>query len=552
MRITLLARLRLSLISLLIGALFFVASLAPSMLPRTYALQGLISGLSLSAGYALGVFLSWLWHYLELPTPSPLFLRYSQRLSLLGALGIGALALHRSILWQQTVHELMQLPSPPQVYPFAEGAIALGLFAGLVLLARGLRLMLNFYKHYLQHLVPQRVALLMSLALTLTFFWLVVDGVLLRGVLRTVDKSYQQLDALIPDDMQPPTEIWQTGSPTSVLHWQDLGQQGRNYISQAPRAAEISALTLRPAKQALRVYVGLNSADTPQARAQLALAELQRIGAFQRQVLVIATPTGTGWVDSAAMDTVEFLQHGDIASVALQYSYLSSPLALWVEPEYGKESARALFNAVYGYWTTLAKTQRPKLYLFGLSLGALNSDSSFDLFDVLNDPPQGALWSGPPFNTRTWQVASQERDKTSAAWLPQFRQGTVVRFMNQAGMPATPVAWGPFRVLFLQYGSDPITFFRPDMFYRQPPWLETPRAPDVSTQLRWFPLVTGLQVAADMLSGTGTVPVGFGHDYAAEHYIEAWLALLEPPDWSATQVQALKTYFRTKRYAQAD
>ena len=59
------------------------------------------------------------------------------------------------------------------------------------------------------------------------------------------------------------------------------------------------------------------------------------IGAFERSVLVLVMPVGTGWVDPAAVDTLEYLHGGDVASVALQYSYLTSVLSLWIEPEYG-------------------------------------------------------------------------------------------------------------------------------------------------------------------------------------------------------------------------
>src|SRR5690606_11765808 len=97
-------------------------------------------------------------------------------------------------------------------------------------------------------------------------------------------------------------------------------------------------------------YVGLNNAETVQQRAALALQELQRQNAFDRSLLVVIAPTGTGWVDPAAMDTIEYLHDGDVASVALQYSYLSSWLSLLVEPEEGKEAAAALFEVVYDYW----------------------------------------------------------------------------------------------------------------------------------------------------------------------------------------------------------
>ncbi|MBK7163616.1 MAG: alpha/beta-hydrolase family protein [Sphingomonadales bacterium] len=117
----------------------------------------------------------------------------------------------------------------------------------------------------------------------------------------------------------------------------------------------------------LRVYVGVNSAEGPE-RAALALAELLRIGAFERTLLVIATPTGTGWIDPAAMAPIEMLQRGDVASVSVQYSYLPSWLSLFTQPESGLTTSRAVFDAVYGYWRAIPVEKRPKLILLALAL----------------------------------------------------------------------------------------------------------------------------------------------------------------------------------------
>ena len=85
-----------------------------------------------------------------------------------------------------------------------------------------------------------------------------------------------------------------------------------------------------------------------------------------------------------------------MASVAAQYSYLSSPLTMFVDPYTGRETARALFREIYGYWHTLPRDKRPKLYLHGLSLGAQNSEWSFEFFELMGDPIDGALWAGRP------------------------------------------------------------------------------------------------------------------------------------------------------------
>lgn len=274
---------------------------------------------------------------------------------------------------------------------------------------------------------------------------------------------------------------------------ESLGRRGREFVAEGPDGADISAFTHRPAKEPLRVYAGLNSASTPEERAALALEELKRVGGFERKVLVVVIPTGTGWIDPEALDTVEYLHDGDIASVAVQYSYLSSWIALLTEPDYGVETARALFEAVYGYWTTLPKETRPKLYLHGLSLGSLNSQKSSDLYDVLSDPFQGALWSGPPFSSPTWRMATNGRVKGTPEWLPRFRDSSVIRFANQYTTAHMPDAeWGPMRIVYLQYASDPITFFEAASLYRRPQWMAH-HGPDVSTSFRWFPVVTLLQ-----------------------------------------------------------
>ena len=237
---------------------------------------------------------------------------------------------------------------------------------------------------------------------------------------------------------------------------------------------------------------------------------------------------------------------GDVASVALQYSYLSSPLSLLVEPDYGSEAARALFAAVYGYWTTLPRDRRPKLYLHGLSLGAMNSEKSAELFEILGDPIQGALWSGPPFESRIWRSITERRNPGSPAWLPRFRNGSFIRFMNQNGDPGPADApWGPMRIVYLQYASDAITFFDYRDFYRRPEWMHAPRGPDVSPELQWYPVVSMLQLALDMAVATNT-PMGYGHVFAPEHYVDAWLAVTDPQGWSPDRIARLKQHLAAR------
>ncbi|MCH8505254.1 MAG: alpha/beta-hydrolase family protein [Ectothiorhodospiraceae bacterium] len=532
---------------LLLGTLFFAFSLTPSLLPRPFFVQGIISGLSFTAGYALGYAGRWLWSYLEFPLPGPRTERFVKLAASAVFLVIAVVFLWRASEWQNSVRRLMEMEEAGGVQPFGGAFIALLVFAFFVLVAWLFRRTFHFLSRRMERFVPRRVSFALGTAAALALFWSVIDGVIFTQTLRMADNTYRQLDVLMQDDVEPPDDPAHTGGAESLISWEDLGGRGRRFVTSGPSGEDIGAFHGEEAQDPIRVYVGLNAAETPQERARLALEELKRVGGFERSVLLLATPTGRGWVDPAAQNPVEYILRGDVATVAAQYSYLPSPLALIAEGEYGVETARALFEEIYGHWTTLPEDERPALYLHGLSLGALNSDRSFDLYDIIDDPFQGALWSGPPFRSDTWRQITSSRERGSPAWLPRFRDGTVVRFMNQEqGLNTLETDWGPFRIAYLQYASDPVTFFDPQAFYSEPAWMSGERGPDVSPDLRWFPVVTMLQLAADMMV-MGTSPMGYGHVYAAEHYIDAWVALLEPQRWTDGDTERLKRLFPTER-----
>ncbi len=536
-----------SMTGLLLATLFFAASLTPTLIPRNYLTQGVLSGVAAAAGYGLGFFLRWLWRYLELPEFRARTQFISKIIASVVCGLIGLAFLWQAAEWQNSIRRLMHLDPVDTAHPFEVGAIALLTFIIVIALARLFNLLLYFISGQLNRFVPKRISYVVGTAIAVLLFWSAANGVIFRYGLRVLDSSFQRLDALMPPDMQAPTDPTKTGSAASLVRWQDLGRMGRSYIATGPSAADINAFTKEPAKQPVRVYVGLESGSTPQERARLALEELKRAGGFNRKTLVIITPTGTGWVDEQAIDPIEYLHHGDIASVATQYSYLASWMSLLVEPGYGAEQSRALFSEIYGYWRNLPRDGRPKLYLFGLSLGSLSTELSNDLFEVLGEPYQGELLAGPPFASRIWRSITNRRNPGTPEWLPQFRDGSYVRFTAQENaLEIQDAHWGPLRVVYLQYASDPIVFFEPRSFYRQPDWMKTPRGPDVSPDLRWYPVVTFLQLALDLAVAT-TAPIGFGHVYAAENYIDAWKEVANIDYWSPVETDRLKELFIAKR-----
>lgn len=531
-----------SAIGLLLGTLFFAASLTPSLIPRSFLLQGVLSGCSLAAGYGIGVFVRWLWSRLELPKPgrrTDLFLKAA------AAVVFAVVAvrfLWKAAEWQNSIRSLMGMEPVDTAHPFEVGLIALLVFFVLIGIARLFNLLFGLLSRRIGGFASRPVANIVGAVVAVTLFWSVIDGVLLRAGLRVADSSFRTMDELVEDASARPTDPNKTGSEASLIDWKGIGRAGREFVAQGPTKDAIQAFLGRDAVEPIRVYAGLNSADSQEERARLALAELKRVGGFDRSILIVITPTGTGWVDPPAMNTVEYLHGGDVASVAIQYSYLASWLSLLVEPDYGNEAARALFTEVYGYWTTLPKDKRPRLYLFGLSLGALNSQRSADLFDVLGDPLQGALWSGPPFPSSMWNSVTRRREPGSPAWLPRFGNGSVIRFTAQKDALDIPGAeWGPIRIVYLQYASDAITFFEPASAYREPAWMAEPRGPDVSPELRWYPLVTFFQLLLDVMTAT-TTPMGYGHVYAPQHYIDAWVQVTDVR-WTPEEIDRLKRHF---------
>jgi uncharacterized membrane protein len=528
---------------LLLAVAGFCLSLTPSLMPRAWFVQGALSGTCAAVGYGCGVLLQWLWIYLEIPRLRFAEGRAVRLAALIAGVLIAALFVWQSSSWQNTVRALMQLAPIATAEPLLLVMVAAIVFLLLIAIGRLFRLMVVASYVSVRRFVPRRLAAVAATLLSVLLFWSIADGLLFHLALRVVDSSFREADALIDDDTPMPMEASRTGSAASLVNWDELGRQGRHFVTSGPTADEIGAFLQAPAKAPVRVYVGLNSADDAEARAKLALAELKRQGAFERSNLVVIVPTGTGWIDPEAMDTLEYLLRGDVAEVAVQYSYLSSWLSLMVEPEYGSDTARALFDEIYGYWRTLPRDRRPKLYLHGLSLGALNSQLSVNLYDVFADPFQGALWSGPPFASATWNYVTAHRNPGSPAWLPQFRDGSMIRFANQETSANQPGEnWSPVRIVFLQYASDPVTFFDWRALYREPDWMKGERGPDVSPAFRWYPIITALQLGFDAMIAT-TSPMGYGHVYAPQHYIDAWLAVTDPPGWPAEEVGRLKNRF---------
>jgi len=529
----------------ILAAALFTAALTPSLIPRDPVTQGILAGALAAIGHETGAALGWLWRFLELPTPRPARARRLRQVSFLAALGLCIFGLSRAAPWQNFTRSVMELPPVEATHPLTIAGVAAAVFAAIFIAARLFTFGARRVNRAMSRIVPPRIGLLIAVLVVGWFFWALIDGVLLRRALEAADASFEAADALIEPDIPRPDAPGKTGSDASLIVWEEMGRWGRSFVARAPTAAEIAQFAGPAAMDPVRVYVGRRAADTPEARAALALEELIRQGGFDRNALVVVVPVGTGWMDPGGHDTLDFMLGGDVATVAVQYSHLTSVLSLMVHPEYGIDQARALFDTIYDHWTTLPEDDRPELYVHGLSQGAFNSQRSLPLLDILADPIDGALWAGSPFLSPLWQHVRDNRNDGSPMWRPRFGNGSLVRSANQqGGLEQFAAPWGPMRFVFLHYASDAIVNFTFASGVRRPNWMREPRAFDVAPEFRWFPVVTMFQLALDMAISL-QVP-GYGHFYIAPDYIDAWAEVVAPPGWSPERAAKLKAIFEAR------
>lgn len=512
------------------------------MLPRPVLIQGVLSGVVFAVGYGVGNAVLWIWRFLSLPTAAAALRQNATRVLTILALILVVVTLTRAAVWQNSIRDLMGMRSVQTTDPILVVAIAWPVGLTFILLAKGLIWLGTKVISWTTRVLPPRPAMLLGTVLFVLTVLTFVDGFIVKKAISGMDETFALLDGTVDAGAQPPTISTSSGSAASLITWDSIGRTGKNFIAEGSTAAEIAKFTGKAAKDPIRIYAGFNTADTIEERAEIALADLIRAGGFDRGTLVVATPTGTGWMDPAAMEPLAFVTGGDVAIVAAQYSYLPSWLTLITDPDRSRHAAKVLFDKVYGHWSTLPEATRPRLYLFGLSLGALGSEAAVDLISLFDDPIHGALWAGPPFASRIWPQVVEGRAAGSPAWRPIFRDGSLIRFMTQSGLAETPeMAWGKMRLIYLQHPSDPMSFFLPDLAFNRPEWL-VDRGPEISPYFQWFPLVTFFQVMFDVPLAT-SVPPGFAHTFKAESYIDGWINVLEPKGWQPQDTQRLKDRF---------
>lgn len=371
----------------------------------------------------------------------------------------------------------------------------------LVLLGRGLAHLWQGFRNHIPNLFLRA-----GLAIVVIATVLGLNLLLLHQVFNRVDALHSS---------PAPTSATRSGGPSSLIDFDTLGRQGAQFVTGGSNS------------QTIRSYAGLRSAATPQQRADLAVADMLRVGGAQVQVWVGITTTGSGFVDPAAVAAIEELLGTEVALVATQYSTWPSALSFLVDQSAAQQAGTTLLQALQTARDQLPVTQRPRLFLYGESLGAFGSAAAF-----ANDSPQqavagidGALWVGPPAATTAvakWRTAASGPD-----WQPIAADSSVLRFAatpaSAAAPPPASEPWGARRILVLQNPTDPVVWWDMPLLWQRPSWFQPPYGPGMPEVMVWTPL-SWLGIGLDLPPAVD-MPAGYGHNYESA-LLEAWRAVL--------------------------
>lgn len=526
-------------------------SLRPSMLPRDWLLQGAVGALCITYGVGIGGLIqrgvSAVLRRSDRTVSPTLRQRSFLVLEVAAAVAVVVGSL-RWLGWQRDHRSLIGMDSL-SLFTIVPMLLA------TVLLTAILMLLFRSIKH-----VVYRADL--AAAKRLPARWartIVVIGVVVVVVVGSgwvmdrfamwADTNFGALDTGTADGIEQPTSELVSGGPGSLVHFDDLGFQGRTFVGETPTVDDIREFddSVEP-MQPIRAYVGLESAGTVEERVQLAVDELRRTGAFDRQVLVVATPTGTGWINPNAARTLEYMYHGDTAIVGVQYSFLPSWVASVVGPDSAPILGVALFEAVHAAWSELPEDSRPALVAFGESLGSFAGEHAFSSDDGVAASLESivartdaALFVGPTRGNPIYGPLVDQRDSGSPSWKPELAAVPNLRVANTSDdITADATDWPQPRVLYLHHPGDAVGTWEPANAWRSPGWADDPTPYDILGAARWTPLVSVTQEVFDLMNGFSASP-GFGHDYR-NHLAAAWAAILPPDGWTAADTDRLNEF----------
>lgn len=333
-----------------------------------------------------------------------------------------------------------------------------------------------------------------------------------------VSKIGQANEKYEPGYSKSPASSLVSGSKDSISNFDDLGLQGRRFVTDVITPDQIKKVTgSSKAMKPIRTYIGFNSDQYyHSARAEMAIAELRRTKAFERKYLLLVSPTGTGWIDQTMIESAELLSKGDIATCVVQYAKYPSFLALQKVVD-GRRQFRQLLWGVRLQLLQLPASKRPKVMVFGESLGAWSSSDTvmhtgidgFDHYGI-----DRALWVGMPGLSKWGKIEHGETHLD----IPDGTIGVYDR--PEQFEKLSKRQKDKLRAIILNHDNDPIAQLRPKILIKRPQWLvDGYRGRGVPKKMEWSPIVTFIQLAIDAANAMRVIPGNFrshGHDYRAD------------------------------------
>ena len=316
-------------------------------------------------------------------------------------------------------------------------------------------------------------------------------------------------DVVEPAYPEVPTNPHVTAGPNSVVAFDAIGKEGRRFVLMALTPEQITEVMGEPAIAPVRAVAGFGSASTAQERAKIALAELERLGGFERSVIVVAAPTGVGYVNYSFAEAVEYLTRGDCAILVPQYALVPSAMALR-ETREGEAQQELILAGIRDRIAQMPEGARPRLLQFGESLGA---EVALDVaatgthrFEELG--VERGLYLGTPFRTSLWVRWFSER----ALIDPKGLIGLVSQASEIADLPESA------RHVMVVHHDDPINKFDYAALVRAPWWMgpAQTRPPGVPRETAFRPVITFIITLIDLKNGMNSKPghfVRLGHDY---------------------------------------
>lgn len=347
---------------------------------------------------------------------------------------------------------------------------------------------------------------------------LAVGGGIAILIWKVGDAIEEGAERLEPPFSRPPTSAAVSGSLSSLVPWQTLSKQGRRITSTYLRPEWIEDVMGEPAlEQPIRVFVGEDSAPELEDRVDLAMRELERTDAFDRSLLMVISPTGTGFANFVAVEAAEYMSRGDMASVTLQYGKRPSVLSLDRVPE-AVQLHRMFLEALQVRLGGLPHERRPRVVLFGESLGAWASQDAFadhGTDGLLALEIERALWIGTPHESR-WkdQVLGSHRPDVDKTLVGAFNDFGQVEAMD-------PDSRAKLRYVMVTHYNDAVALFSPSLLVQKPEWLRDPerRPPTIPSSEKYSTPTTFIQTLVDMKNAGFETHGKFqanAHDYRAD------------------------------------